>query len=167
MSTNNGASAILAASDAVGKSAEDLAFEAMMAERKARKTAGADKIRALERAAMFALNAAEIEEGDERVKLLDAAPLCKVVVGVPDPVAVKRFRQVSRSDRAKPADKTEASDAVGKSAVRWPTKENPCKVPGLPATYEDLCEAYPGLHDSVGMAAMTLAGILDKDDVGK
>jgi len=152
---------------ASGKSADDLAFEARMAARAERKRGSDAQRQALERASMLALDDAEQQFGDDRVKRVVVAPLCIIVIGIPDPVAVKRWRQVSRSDRAKPADKMNASDEMGKSAVLWPTAENPCKVPGLPATYEALCEVYAGLPESASAEAVKLAGILDTEEVGK
>jgi hypothetical protein len=91
----------------------------------------------------------ETEHGDDRVVVLGMPSFVAglptlVVVGSPSPSVFNRFRQMVR----KAAQNTEATgaakDLLAASCVLYPDKE----------TYERMREAWPSIHDNVGVEAI-------------
>lgn len=131
----------------------DIDIEQIEREREARKEA-LREARAAQRAQdIEALNALEIEHGDENVA---SVPIDRFSPGVPTFVVVraltkhelKRFR-----DRSKATDAAKAAEEAAESSVLYPSRDGD--------VWRALLEAIPGIAVRAGVAAVQLAAGVD------
>jgi len=122
-------------------------LEARRTERKAAATRAREEQYAQD---LEALDALETELGDGAVSPIDLAAHSAglptmVVVRTPSALHFKRFRDMVR--RAKDGNTGAATDLLADVSVAYPD----------PDTYARVREAFPGVHDSVGVVAIRLA----------
>lgn len=97
------------------------------------------------------IDALEEEHGEDRIAVLTMPSFRQglptvVVAGTPQPLVYKRFKQqiVSASDDA--SRRTDAMDLLATSCLLYPDKE----------TYAKMREAWPAIHDGLGLEAVKL-----------
>lgn len=135
-------------------------FEKRMEARAARKALIKTKAEEYEQVVMLALDDAEIEYGDTRVKRVDIAPgECSVIVAYTPALSgpMKHFRSSSANGKG---DKERAMANICKAAVVWPAKGQPMDIDGVEAD-------YPLCRTQIVNTAVALAGFADQEDAGK
>lgn len=93
----------------------------------------------------------EVEHGDDRVGVLKMPSYVSglptlVVVRTPGYDYFKRFRQRVRNAGQNTVAIGSAKDELASTCVAYPDKE----------TYARMCEAWPSIHDNVGLEAIRL-----------
>jgi hypothetical protein len=134
------------------------AIEARRAERKAALDVQRKAQRVIDLAALDAL---EVEHGDSNVATVDVpySPGLPTLAAVrcPKPPEVKRYRsRVKPDSKGRPGDPVAAAEELAAVCVVYPD----------PDAYAALCEARPGIHVQLGVAAIQLAAGR-ADDAGK
>jgi hypothetical protein len=97
------------------------------------------------------IEAAELEHGDDRIEILKMPSFVAglptvVVVKVPPPAVLKRYRQMVRRAGQNYTAIGEARDMMAAECIAFPDKE----------TYAKMKDAWPLVHDDVALAATKL-----------
>jgi hypothetical protein len=138
-------------------------FDALMVARNARKAAAASAAADYEIDVMTALDAAEQEYGDDRVKRVDISPgVCSVIIARTDALTapVRHLRTLQRSANAKAPERLKVAENIARAAVVWPAK-------GAPMDLAAVDKAYPAAVETIVNAALVLAGAQAEEDAGK
>jgi hypothetical protein len=131
------------------------AIEARRAERKASTQTARDEQYEKD---LVRVDELEAELGDDRVSILTTPSFVVglptlVVVSTPAPLAFKRFRQMVRKAGQNIEAIGAARDLLASTCVAYPDD----------VTYARMKEAWPSVHDNVGLAATDLGELEGKD----
>lgn len=145
------------------KSEKQAAFDLRMAARNERKAKAKAVSEDYEIDVMTALDDAEQEYGDNRVRRVDVAPgIRSVIVAFTAPLKmpIKHLRAVLDNPNAKATERTKCFDTIAPLAVVWPPK-------GQPGDYASTVDEYPACRGQIVSAALAVAGAVDQEDAGK
>lgn len=131
-------------------------YERVMAERLARKAAYEAEKALQKKREQMVLASLEEEHGEGNIKdVWTVGGL--VVITSPTGPAFQRYRDMVYSQKASASLRSRAASDLAKPFVIYPDAKG----------YEALCTRYPGIQDTVGLAAVKFAGSAEEDEAGK